>query len=867
MNDRFGSFDLDSFGTGFAASTAAATSQQQQQHQQLYNSITGSNNNNGPLMEGYDPAVLLGNSGAASNAYTSNPVPGQQQQHPHGASLRNTSSHHQTLMPSTATATTTTTTIVGFAIAPPRRLGTSTIGGNNGGAATTADLSGMNGSRGNSNSGGSFPDFDSFDPIPLSKSIGRRPHPPQQQGQQQTQQQRHLRRNINHLQLNPQGSTAASSVGSSMAAMASIQQHRSLNQSRHLASQHHQLRPELAGAGLSDLFAPPSYGGNCSSTAPTNYNNCHRSSSNPEESWLEELRVTVSGLSLEPLSGTEIVKRLNQRTTEVLSRYLPCVEFLVECQQDLRKGLAAATTQRFVHHMFRDAMTARQFYNTYISNLPERFYRTNRRVMGEENLQDAFKELQKLCANARAAESQGSEVVKNTFLGGMKDGESWGLRKWLSKHGGALQICNDTECILNSCQKLDRSSQSTIKLAARLRPMAQAALDKLKGEVPSSYQEQSSAHPYLPFFHRLESALRGMTNFDPEDDDVICIDDDDEVEELRGKVAPPPSKNPPKAVDDGGGGSESSTDGGRGKRKAASISKSSDDENCNDNDSDSDIEVLDSKPFARASNKPGSNNSTDGSVCEMMALNGDDSDYMTLLRTLEDGADDEVNIDFDELEKKSNLFANSSNAHHLAAAIDQLAALFESNQHSLLRPQYLDESESFWDETPRYADALRLLSNMLRAPESASMFLERINEVELVHEGKLPYGSIIKHPLCFRDIVAALVEDFNVDSCNVVSNTGTLPVPSLSSWNMWHGSELLQAIDLIFLNSLAYGKANDRSNKSAERSKTNKLRKALWAGIKDVIDDYAAPDVESRRRCTPTRRGESSGFVVHKGAI
>merc|ERR1740124_904423 len=142
-------------------------------------------------------------------------------------------------------------------------------------------------------------------------------------------------------------------------------------------------------------------------------------------------------------------------------------------------------------------------------------------------------EIKKLCSDSKRVEYQGCEVMKNTFLGGMKDGESWGLRKWLSKHGGALHICNDLECILRSCQDLERSLETTRKLGERLRPLAQQALERLRNDVPASYQEHSTAHPYLPFFHRLESALKGMANFDPEDDDVICIDDDDEIEEVK----------------------------------------------------------------------------------------------------------------------------------------------------------------------------------------------------------------------------------------------------------------------------------------------------------------------------------------------
>jgi len=526
-------------------------------------------------------------------------------------------------------------------------------------------------------------------------------------------------------------------------------------------------------------------------------------------------------------------------------------------------------------------------------------YRKNRRIMDNENINVAVKELQTLCANAKAAESQGCEVVKNTFLGGMKDGESWGLRKWLSKQGGALYICNDTECLSNSCQKLNRDSDSTKKLAERLRPLAEDALKKLKSDIPSSYQEQSSAHPYLPFFHRLECALRGMANFDPEDDDVICIVDDDEVEELKAKASSAAvpsnkrksdcnSKSNKRNRNTGGSSSTSSS-----KRRAPELLKPLivQDDDDEEEDCDSDIEILEGKPPAKqrrdehlttlytsktkTNNDHGDDNDND---YKLETEVGDDSDIMKeLLKTLDDNDDDPIN--FDEFDRQSDndvddahITSNidSINASDLADGLDSLATLFDSNQHDKVRPSdIVGEEESFWDDSYRYASALRLFSEILRSPDCTSLFLESIVEDELVQEGKLPYSEIVKHPLCFRDIVSALLQDFNAVDNSIECSNGMLPFgTTLSDWNMWKGMELLQAIDLVFLNSLAYGKANDRAGKSTTRSRTNKLRKVLWAGIKQVIDDHVtSADAEERRRCTPTRRGESSGFVVRKGSI
>ncbi len=568
----------------------------------------------------------------------------------------------------------------------------------------------------------------------------------------------------------------------------------------------------------------------------------------PTELWLEELRLEVSGLSLEPMSGADIIQRVETRLQQVLTRYLPCVDFLVQCQQELRKGLAAATAKRLVHHMFRDAMTPRQFYNTYIASLPERFYQKNRKTMNTQDLDAAVQELQSLCANARGVERQGCEVIKNTFLGGMKDGESWGLRKWLSKHGGALSICNDSECILHSCQKLDRSLDSTRKLGQRLRPIAKKTLIKLKADVPSSYQEHSTAHPYLPFFHRLEAALKGMSNFDPEDDDVICIDDDDEVEELKSQKPPPKEEKKRKA--------------GNTRTNKASIAPApppakkakSDESSDEDDENASIIEILDSIK----------KESSHGNKSDDPIDTNDDSAYMQeLLKTFDE---DVSHVDFFGPETDFDTIAlatvEKKGAYELAAGIERLAALFDSNQESVIRPRNIAPA-AFWDEAKKYASALRLFSEILRTPDSTS-YLEPINEAELLRMGNPPYSNLIRHPLCFREIVTALMEETDDLNQAVSSNSGHLLSQGLDGWNMWHGYDLLQAIDLVFLNALAYGKVVDDS-KSTERSKTNKLRKILWAGIKQVIDSHIASfDQEEKRRCTPTRRGESSGFVVYK---
>jgi hypothetical protein len=682
-------------------------------------------------------------------------------------------------------------------------------------------------------------------------------------------------------------------------------QHRHQHQQQLMMQQHQQQHMKmLAGAAA--------YSGTVTSSVSGRNSNESRQSSQPKrrkpepvksEPWMEAIQLTITNLSTKPMSGTVVIRRLQQRTDEVLSRYLPCVDFLVQCQQDLRRGLQEATSKRIYHNMLRDKMTPIQFYAEYIERLPERFHRKNRNVMSPETLKEATAEIQKLCTSAKSVQRQGCETVKNTFLGGMKDGESWGLRKWLSKHGGALMICNDSECILHAVQKLQRSDDATIKLARQMRPLAKASLTRLMKDVPESYQEQSSAHPFLPFFHRLEAALRGLSNFDPEDDDVICIDDDDEVEVLK---AAPPSAGPKKchsSLDNTQNGASGAV--AAGKRKAVDITIDDDDDNIGKADGNrgksanggsthgaskkQTNEALNSKPSAKKRAKTASAGTPGGfddadpynidtAVNGLMATVADvdaDSDYMkALLRSLNDETDDDddvMNINFDEIDRRTSIMEGGNNVEgifDLPASLDRMAFYFESDQQDLVRPTNLSHavgSDSFWTQSAPYAEVLRIFSNLLSDQDAIDYLLDPVDLPSLENDpAKDSYMSIVKHPLCFRDIVVALVAHFDAAEMTVVGNSGNLETPTLSSWNMWRGDDLLMAIDLVFLNALAYDKATE-GTKTNMRSRINRLRKSLWTGIRDIIEQFSpGSDAETKKKLHPTRRSESSGFVVHK---
>lgn len=259
---------------------------------------------------------------------------------------------------------------------------------------------------------------------------------------------------------------------------------------------------------------------------------------------LEGLQLTVKDMSLEPVSGNDVVERLRDKMATVATRYIPCVAFVVHCRRALYTGLNLCQ-KNSNNRNSAVLMTPQQFFETHVAPLPRVFKEKNQCAMETTAMKHASQELEQLIQRAKAACSRGThEQVLHTFLGGLREGQSYGLRKWLSRHGQALSVCHDVECILRACAMLDPLQDTTHQLADLIRPMAQKTLHRLVQGIPPEYQAHTTAHPHLPFFHRLEGALRGMSSFDPSDDDIeqvgeskpdsvnnqemICVDDDDE---------------------------------------------------------------------------------------------------------------------------------------------------------------------------------------------------------------------------------------------------------------------------------------------------------------------------------------------------
>lgn len=252
-------------------------------------------------------------------------------------------------------------------------------------------------------------------------------------------------------------------------------------------------------------------------------------------SWLDELELSMPDLSLVPMSAATVVKRLEQTLSHVQTLYVPLVTFLVHCQVQLDN-----TNNKGVKNM-----KPRTCHKKYIFPLSQVFTTMSLQINAKE-LAKAERELDVVSNHAKKGESW--TEMKQLFIGGMV-GHSSGLYRWVSELGNARSACCDLECILQACCKLDPSLDTTQKLAELLRKMAEPTLDHLMKQVPSKYHLQSTAasasnqHPPLPYFHRLEAAVRSMATFDPNDDEIVCVGDSKISSQAAAVGVRPSSKN------------------------------------------------------------------------------------------------------------------------------------------------------------------------------------------------------------------------------------------------------------------------------------------------------------------------------------
>lgn len=465
-----------------------------------------------------------------------------------------------------------------------------------------------------------------------------------------------------------------------------------------------------------------------------------------------------------------------------------------------------------------------------------------------KELTAAYQGLDKLLGDVKKMERTGKhEGMKNAFLGGMRDGESWGLRKWLSKNGGALHICNDIELIWGGLRGLNKEDAKTIELARRIRPESKKGVDRLKADVPKAYQEVSTAHPYLPFFHRLESCLKGLSEFDPEDDDVICLDDDSDIEEV---VAPAPvaSSNAKLTSENSNKDTKSVYSSGASSYGACALKNSSHKISTGD-DSDSDLEIVAIKgPLEEGNDAAGfeidpgmfeeNENSDEVWRCHICTYTNSSHAPACVMCDTERIFTEETS----GYSLSDGLKFDNGNAQQLAEAVESIASALEEGQE--IRPAEMINPMDFWSNpVDNYIHLLRLFQQLL-LHKAARFLLDPVANSEHFRHDSTRYYELVKNPLSFRDIVISIAD-------SEANLNGRLQISTLKKWNMFEGKYFIQAMDLVFLNILAFiGKETTPMRKEIQA-----LRKMFWKQIREV---------GCEKKQVPIRRTENSDFLIRK---
>ncbi len=454
--------------------------------------------------------------------------------------------------------------------------------------------------------------------------------------------------------------------------------------------------------------------------------------------------------------------------------------------------------------------------------------------MPMKELRESYKGLESLLVDVKKMESAGKhEAMKNSFLGGMRDGESWGLRKWLSKNGGALHICNDIELIWYGLRD-QKDDSMVVELAKILRPISKQSFDRLKSDVPKAYQEVSSAHPYLPFFHRVESAVKGLSEFDPEDDEVICLDDSDDEEEEK-DVKPAASKS--KAISSKQNSSQSLSDIFRINNLDSDIDETAVTGNLK-NDSFNNQDPFDFNTGTNQSSAwrctlctfENESSKTKCDMCDIDRFTGTESEKTYNASTTTNSLSEGLDV---------------SNSQQLAELIDSIACAIEEGREP--RPlKYINQMDFWSNPASNYVFVLRLFRDMILS-DTSQYLLDPVALSENLQDDLQRYYSLIKNPLFFRDIVIALSKNSSDE------NPGHLDTSSLSKWNMFEGKWLIQAVDLVLLNTLAFiGKET-----STHRKQILALRKSFWKEIRNV-------GITDTSKNVPPRRTENSDFLLYR---
>lgn len=289
--------------------------------------------------------------------------------------------------------------------------------------------------------------------------------------------------------------------------------------------------------------------------------------------------------------------------------------------------------------------------------------------------------------------------------------------------------------------------------------------------------------------------MQGLAWFDPEDDDVICLDDDEVEQEKQKSQEEKPSQNAVviHSVEDS-------------KKPAASSTWP---ETFNDVDGNYLLEQPNSSEWeCQSCTFQNDCTSTDCLMCETA-------------RPLHSAVTDNLQ---QATTRKISTPVEREEKHQPESGLD-----LAKNVESL---DFGDRSRAalFWDRN--WSFVLDLFCRLLR--KSACKWVLNLESTDT---------DIINHPVCFRDIVKTLASR---------GGDGRLPRYVKLKWNVYKMDELLQAIDLALLNTLAL----NGPSKSLLRTDILALRRYFWSALERQVG--------LQNGTLPTKRTEKSGFVVNK---